>query len=68
MIDAPHMKQIDRRIRRDAIKLVGIGISLVFMIGFAVGAVVMYHLIDQVIVVALSEGVNVSREVASGVQ
>jgi len=53
------MKDIDKRIRRSALRLIAISMALGFMIGFAVGALVMYSSIDQVIVIPLTEGVQI---------
>jgi hypothetical protein len=53
------MDETDRRIRRSALKLVAISLALGFLLGFAAGAVVMYHSIDRVVVIPLQPGVEV---------
>ena len=53
------MDETDRRIRRSALKLIAISMALGFLLGFGAGAVVMYHSIDQVVVIPLQPGVEV---------
>lgn len=53
------MKDIDRRIRRSALRLIALSIALGFMLGFAVGALVMHHSLDQTIVIPLAQGIKV---------
>ncbi|MCB1690006.1 MAG: hypothetical protein KDI33_16030 [Halioglobus sp.] len=53
------MDDIDKRIRRSALRLIAISIAVGFMLGFAVGAMVVYHSVDQVIVVPLTQGIEV---------
>ena len=54
-----HMKDLDKRVRRSALRMIALSIGLGFMIGFAVGALVMYHSIDQTIVIPLTQGIKV---------
>lgn len=52
------MSDINKRVRRSALRLIAISMLMGFMIGFAVGAVVMYHSIDRTIVIPLTEGIK----------
>jgi hypothetical protein len=53
------MDETDRRIKRSTLKLIAISLALGFLLGFAAGAVVMYHSIDRVVVIPLEPGIEV---------
>ena len=53
------MDEIDKRIRRSALKLIAISLALGFMVGLAVVATVVYYSIDLVVVIPLAPGVEV---------
>ena len=58
-VSAAHPPEADRRIGRDAIKLVLLGIALGFLIGLAAGLTVGYNYADRVFVVPLpGEGIK----------
>jgi hypothetical protein len=51
--------EIDKGIRRSTLKLVGLSLVEGFLIGFGVGAFVMYNSIDRVIVIPLEPSFEV---------
>ena len=53
------MDEIDKRVRRSALKLVIISLSLGFLIGLGVGIAVAYCIIDRVVIVNIDEGIEV---------
>ena len=53
------MDEIDKRVRRSALKLIASSLALGFMIGLAVGAAIVYYSIDRVVVIPLEPGVKV---------
>ena len=52
------MDEIDKRVRRSALKLIASSLALGFMIGLAVGATMVYYSIDRVVVIPLEPGVK----------
>ena len=53
------MDESEKRIRRSALKLIAVSLSLGFLIGLAVGAAITYNSIERVVVVPLTPGVEV---------
>ena len=53
------MTEHDKRIRRDALKLIAIGIALGLVLGFAIGLEVANRSIERVVVVPLESGVEI---------
>ena len=53
------MDEIDKRVRRSALKLVIISLSLGSLIGLGVGIAVAYCIIDRVVIVNIDEGIEV---------
>ncbi len=53
------MDEMDKQIRRSALKLIAINLALGFMIGLAVGATVVYYSIDRVVVIPLTPGMEI---------
>jgi hypothetical protein len=51
--------EIDKGIRRSALKLAGLSLAVGFLIGFGVGAFVMYNSIDRVVVIPLEPSFEV---------
>jgi ABC-type nitrate/sulfonate/bicarbonate transport system permease component len=52
------MDDLDKRIRRSAIKLVAVGVVIGFLVGFAVGVTVNYYTIERTVVIPLSQGIR----------
>jgi hypothetical protein len=52
------MDDFDKRVRRDALKLIAMGVAIGLLIGLPVGATVAYYSIDRVAVIPLSEGIK----------
>jgi ABC-type nitrate/sulfonate/bicarbonate transport system permease component len=52
------MDDLDKRIRRSAIKLVAVGVAIGFLIGLAVGATVAYNSIERTVIVPLGQSIK----------
>ncbi len=52
------MNDLDKRIRRSAIKLVAVGVAIGFLIGFVVGSIATYRNIERTMVIPLQQGIR----------
>jgi hypothetical protein len=52
------ISDLDKRIRRSAIRLVAVGVAIGFLIGLAVGATLASYSVERTVIVPLQRGIK----------